>query len=55
MMAVLDTSAAVAVLLKRPMGDDIAKAIGDAEWVLVPAVYTSELCNVFWKYHHCPG
>lgn len=51
MIVVLDTSAAVEVLLHRPEADRLASGIAAAEWVLAPALYTSELCNVFWKYH----
>lgn len=51
MIVVLDTSAAVEVLLQRPEADRLSQKIGDAEWVLVPSLYTAEICNVFWKYH----
>jgi len=51
MILVLDTSAAVEVLLQRPEAARLSQEIGHAEWVLVPSLYTSEICNVFWKYH----
>lgn len=51
MMAVLDVSAAVEILLHRPDASRIGKIVTEAEWVWVPALYTAELCNVFWKYH----
>ena len=51
MIVVLDTSAAVEVLLQRPEAERLSQEVGNAEWVLVPALYTSEICNVFWKYH----
>ena len=51
MIVILDTSAAVEILLQRPEAGRLGRDVGDAEWVLVPALYTSELCNVFWKYH----
>lgn len=51
MIVVLDTSAAVEVLLHRPESARLGRLIGEAERVLAPALFTSELCNVFWKYH----
>lgn len=51
MIAVLDVSAAVEILLHRPEADRLGRCVAEAEWVLVPALYTSELCNVFWKHH----
>jgi predicted nucleic acid-binding protein len=51
MIVVLDTSAAVEILLQRPEAARLSQELGRAEWVLVPSLYTSELCNVFWKYH----
>lgn len=55
MIAVLDASAAVEILLQRKHADLLGARVTDAEWVLVPSVYTSELCNVFWKYHMHSG
>lgn len=51
MILVLDTNAAVEVLLQRQEADRLSNEIVRAEWVLVPSLYISELCNVFWKYH----
>jgi predicted nucleic acid-binding protein len=51
MIAVLDVSAAVEILLHRGEATRLSRVVGDAEWVLVPALYTAELVNVFWKYH----
>jgi predicted nucleic acid-binding protein len=51
MTLVLDVSAAAELLLGRPEADRLSRQVEEAEWVLVPALYTAELCNVFWKYH----
>jgi len=51
MIAVLDVSAAAEILLRRAAADRLGQCVVDAEWVLVPSLYTAELCNVFWKYH----
>lgn len=50
-MAVLDVSAVVEILLHRPQSDRLSRCVVEAEWILAPALYTAELCNVFWKYH----
>jgi len=55
MIAVLDTSAAVEILLHRPRSERLAGVIANADWVLVPDLYTAELTNVFWKYHRFNG
>lgn len=51
MIVTLDVSAAAEILLGRPEADDLGQCVADADWVLVPALYTAELCNVFWKYY----
>ena len=51
MIAVLDASAAVEILLQRGASVPLSERVAQAEWVLVPSLYTAELCNVFWKYH----
>jgi len=52
MIVVLDVSAAAEILLHRGDSERVSRRVAEAEWVLVPSLYTSELCNVFWKYHH---
>jgi len=51
MMIVLDTSAAVDLVLHPAEREKEAALLGDAEWVLAPALFVSEVANVFWKYH----
>ncbi len=50
MTVVLDASAAVAVVLRRPEANDIELALGEAATVVVPELFVAEVTNVFWKY-----
>jgi predicted nucleic acid-binding protein len=54
-IAVLDVSGAVEIVLRRPECERLGGLVLEAEWVLVPSLYTAELCNVFWKYHEFHG
>jgi predicted nucleic acid-binding protein len=50
MIAILDVSAAMEILLlkdKKALFDDAYKK---ASWVIAPDVYVSEISNVLWKY-----
>ena len=51
MIAVLDTCAAVEILLQRRKAEALSGLLAEAEWVLAPTLYVAELTNVFWKYH----
>ena len=51
MIAVLDASAAAGILLHRPEAGRLGQRVAEADWVVVPSLFTAELCNVFWKYH----
>ena len=50
MIAVLDTSAAVEVVLQREKADLLAEYLVEADWVIAPTLFISEVTNVFWKY-----
>lgn len=50
MIAVLDASAAVEVVLQRSMAGLLSKYLGEADWVIAPTLFISEVTNVFWKY-----
>ena len=52
MNAVLDTSAAAAIVLQRRGSDPLVTAVQDADLVLVPQLFVAEIVNTFWKYHH---
>jgi len=51
MIAVLDVSAAVELLLKRVGAVQVGDMVSRADLVLAPNLYVAELANVFWKYH----
>ncbi len=51
MIIVLDASAAIEVVLRRKRASVFGQNILDADWVISPTLYVSEVSNVFWKYH----
>jgi predicted nucleic acid-binding protein len=51
MIAVLDVSGAVEILLKKEKSQEFDKLLQEAQLVLAPDLYISELSNVFWKYY----
>ncbi|MBT4484724.1 MAG: type II toxin-antitoxin system VapC family toxin [Candidatus Latescibacteria bacterium] len=51
MILVLDTSAAIEVVLQRNDAKQIGEKISEADWVISPDVYIAEITNVFWKYY----
>lgn len=51
MMIVLDTSAAVDLVLQPSKCEQEANLLADAKRVLAPSLFVSEVANVFWKYH----
>ncbi len=51
MTIVLDTCAAVEVVLGRAQSTELSELLAQAEWVVAPDLYISEVSNVFWKYH----
>jgi len=54
---VLDASAAVELVLKRPKASGIGEVVAQADAVLVPDFYPVEVTNAFWKcynFEHLP-
>ncbi len=51
MILILDTSAAIEIVLQRDNSKRFSDHLSNADWVLVPDVFISEIVNVFWKYH----
>lgn len=51
MIVILDTSAAVDMVLNNKKFLNFHKHISNAEWVIAPTLYISEVTNVFWKYY----
>lgn len=50
MIAVLDASAAVEVILRRKEARAVHAALVEAERVFAPDLYVAELANALWKY-----
>ena len=50
MIAVLDTSAAVEVVLKRKSATLFSHFLAEADLVIAPILLIAEATNVFWKY-----
>jgi predicted nucleic acid-binding protein len=51
MICILDTSAALEVFLSRPQSKKLSDLISNANLVVSPELYCSEVSNVFWKLH----
>lgn len=51
MILVLDTSAGAEIVLARGRAAEMGAWVAEAEWVIAPTLYISEMTNVFWKYH----
>jgi len=47
---VLDTSAAVEIVLQRDSAQRLAEIVRRADWVIAPTLFIAEVNNVFWKY-----
>ena len=50
MIAVLDASAAIEIVLQRDQAETFSSYVAEAEWVITPTLFISEVTNVFWKY-----
>jgi len=51
MIAVLDVSAAIEMILQKEKKELFHAAFMDSSWVLAPDLYVSEISNVLWKYY----
>ncbi len=51
MIIILDASAAIEIVLQRENGKRLLHHIEDAEWIMAPGLFISEVTNVFWKYY----
>jgi predicted nucleic acid-binding protein len=47
MIIVIDTSAAAEIVLQRNQAKGFVKHIEDADWVITPTLYISEIANMF--------
>ena len=50
MIVVMDTSAAVEVVLQQESSENFVKLLTKADLVLAPTLLITEVANVFWKY-----
>ena len=55
MIAVLDASAAVELILSRPAAEELSELVAKAELVLAPDLYVAEVSNALWKYTIASG
>jgi len=51
MIAILDVSAAIEIVLQKEKKDLFNKTFKEASWVLAPDLFVSEISNVLWKYY----
>jgi predicted nucleic acid-binding protein len=51
MIAVVDVSAAIEILLHKEKVNKFLKALQEAVIVITPDLYVSELANTLWKHH----
>lgn len=51
MIAILDVSAAIEIVLQKEKKDLFNKTFREASWVLAPDLFVPEISNVLWKYH----
>lgn len=51
MIAVLDVSAAIEIILKKDKASKFENTFQTASWVIAPGLYIAELSNVLWKYN----
>ena len=50
MIVVLDASAAVGIVLQSKTGIQLTETVREADLVLAPSLFVSEITNTFWKY-----
>ena len=51
MIIVLDASAAVNIVVRASKEQALSDRISNADWVIAPHLFISEVTNTFWKYH----
>ena len=51
MIVVLDASAAIKIVFPQTSTKQFSQIITNADWVITPDIFISEVTNVFWKYH----
>ena len=51
MIIILDTSAAVEIVLQREHAIYFGEKVAEADWIITPSLFIPEVTNVFWKYY----
>jgi predicted nucleic acid-binding protein len=51
MIAILDVSATIEIILHKDKKEKFEKVYQSSQWVIAPDLYVSEITNVLWKYH----
>lgn len=51
MILVIDSSAGAETVLRRKQSSTYTEYIAQADQIIAPTLYISEITNVFWKYH----
>lgn len=51
MIVVLDVSAAIEIILKKPKKELFEAQYQTASWVIAPDLFVSEISNTLWKYY----
>jgi len=54
-IAVLDASAAIELILSRSAASELSQLISEAELVLAPDLYIAEVANALWKHANASG
>ncbi len=55
MIAVLDASVAVEIVLQRSQAEMFSNYIEGVDWLISPYLFIAEVANVFWKYQKLAG
>ena len=55
MIAVLDASAAIELILSRPAAEELSELVAKAELILAPDLYVAEVSNALWKHAIASG
>jgi predicted nucleic acid-binding protein len=51
MIAILDVSGAIEILLKKEKKEKFEQTFKNASWVVSPDLFVPEISNVLWKYY----
>lgn len=51
MRIILDASAAIEVVLDGPKAAEVARSLNEADEVIAPDLFVSEVTNTIWKYY----